>query len=163
MIPAVPISYRGARPLGGYDLDRVVAIDRAHTAHSRRRFFEKRFAAAEACPDDFVHIGIMRGGSLRGFIMAHVLRGEFGREHPVGVFDAVGVEPECRERGVGQNLIEELVDSMRRKGVLSLQSQANWTSHDLLRFFDTSGFSLSPRLILERSATEPLAEVMEEV
>lgn len=163
MIPAVPISYRGARPLGENDLDRVVAIDRAHAGQSRRRFFEKRFAAAEANPDDFVHIGMMRGGSLRGFILAHVLRGEFGREHAVGVFDAVGVEPESQERGVGQNLMEELVEIMRRKGVRSLHSQANWTSYNLLRFFDASGFALSPRLILERSASEPLAEITEDV
>lgn len=163
MISTAQVSARGVRPLGGSDLDRIVTIDRAHTGQSRRRFFEKRLAAAEARPDDFVNIGVMRGGSLRGFLMAHVERGEFGHEHDIGVFDAVGVEPECQERGVGQNLIEELIEIMRGKGVRSLHSQAIWTNHDLLRFFDAAGFVLSPLLILERSVAEPFAEETDEV
>ena len=163
MTPAASsLSERGARSLTPYDLDRVVAIDSAHTRQSRRRFFEKRLADAEAQPDSFVHIGLMRGGALRGFLLAHVLRGEFGRNDAIGVFDAIGVEPECQERGVGQALIEELVDRMKGKGVRSLHSQANWTNHDLLRYLDTSGFSLSSRMILQRSVAEPLAEAEEE-
>jgi preprotein translocase subunit Sec61beta len=47
---------------------------------------------------------------------------------------------------------------MREKGVQSLQSQADWTNHGLLRFFDSSGFGLAPRLVLERSVLTPLAE-----
>jgi ribosomal protein S18 acetylase RimI-like enzyme len=160
---AAQVSNRGARPLGEGDLDRIVSIDRAYTGHSRRRFFEKRLASAKAHPADFVQIGLMRGGSLRGFILAHVQRGEFGLAQDVGVFDAVGVEPECQERGVGQDLVEELVDIMRRKGVRSLRSQANWTNHDLLRFLDASGFVLSQRLFLERPVAEPLTEETDNV
>lgn len=157
------LSVPGTRMLGADDLDRVVAIDRAHSGHSRRRFFEKRFAAANARGDDFVHIGVVRGGALRGFILAHLERGEFGRDNVVGVLDAVGVEPECQERGVGQSLVEGLISVMRQKGVRDLNSQSNWTNHDLLRFFDASGFYLSPRLVLERSVSELAVEVMEEV
>jgi ribosomal protein S18 acetylase RimI-like enzyme len=153
----------GTRALSAEDIDRIVAIDRAHTGQSRRRFFEKRFAAAKAAPDDFVHIGVVRGGSLRGFILAHLQRGEFGRDDAIGVFDAVGVELECQERGVGQSLMEELVAIMRGRGVRYLHSQANWTNHGLLRFFDGSGFCVSPRLVLERSVMEPLPETVEEV
>jgi ribosomal protein S18 acetylase RimI-like enzyme len=163
MTLTAPISYGGVRELAPHDIDRVVAIDRAHTGQSRRRFFEKRLAAAKARPNDFIHIGVVRGGSLRGFILAHLERGEFGRDDVRGVFDAVGVEPECQERGVGQSLMEELVSIMRQKGVRNLHSQANWTSHNLLRFFDASGFYLSPRLILERPVSELFAETVEEV
>jgi ribosomal protein S18 acetylase RimI-like enzyme len=157
------VSFRGGRALCASDIDRVVAIDRAHTGHTRWRFFEKRFAAAEAKPDDFVHLGVMRGGSLRGFIMVHLEHGEFGREEMIGVLDAVGVEPETQERGVGQSLIEELVEILHGMGVRSLQSQGNWTNHSLLRFFEASAFSLSPRVILERSVSDGLAETLEEV
>jgi len=152
----------GICSINGGDLDRVVAIDRAHTGHSRRRFFEKRFAAAEAHPDDFVQIGLMRGGSLRGFAIASLLRGEFGQKDIIAVLDVVGVELESQDRGVGQSLIEQLIEIMRQKGVRSLQSQAGWTSHHLLRFFDASGFQLSPRMVFERSVTEPLIEPVEE-
>ena len=51
---------------------------------------------------------------------------------------------------------------MREKGVQSLQSQADWTNHGLLRFFDSSGFALAPRLVLERSVLTPLAEAIDD-
>jgi GNAT superfamily N-acetyltransferase len=152
----------GACTLGLADVERVIAIDRAHTGRSRRRFFEKRLAAAAARPQDFVPIGIQRGGALCGFAIARVLRGEFGREQAVAVLDAVGVEPHSRERGVGRALMNELTAALDRMGVRSLQSQAAWSNHDLVRFFAASGFALAPRLVLERSVAEPLHEAAAE-
>jgi GNAT superfamily N-acetyltransferase len=145
------------RLLSTGDVERVIAIDRAHTGYSRRRFFDKRFAAAKAHPDDFVHIGVMRGGSLRGFATARIVRGEFGRHDAVAVLDGLGVAPESQERGIGHELIEELIRLTRGRGVFSLQSETEWKNHDLVRFFDASGFRLAPRLVLER----PVAELPE--
>jgi GNAT superfamily N-acetyltransferase len=163
MVPPAVAFNQGPCPLDANDLERVIAIDRAHTGHARRHFFEKRFAAARKRPGDFVQIGVMRGGALRGFAIAHLLRGEFGRKDVVAVLDAVGVERESQELGIGQTLIEELVRSLREKGVSLLNSQAEWTSEHLLHYFAASGFALSPRLVLERSADEPLAEASEDV
>ena len=163
MVAAPAVVDRDARLLGADDIERVIAIDRAHSGHSRRHFFEKRFAAARAQPDDYVHIGVMRGGSLRGFAIARVLRGEFGHEHAVAVLDTIGVEVESRERGIGQALIEELGKTMRRRGVRSLQSQADWTNSGLLRFFAAAGFELAPRLALQRPVNDLLVETSEEV
>ncbi len=162
MAPAVAFN-QGPCRLDADDLERVIAIDRAHTGHSRRHFFEKRFAAARAKPDDFVQIGVMRGGALRGFAVARLQRGEFGRKDVVAVLDGVGVELECQELGIGQMLMEELVRTLQEKGVSSLHSEAEWRRDHLLHFFAASGFSLSPRLVLERSAEEPFAETDEDV
>jgi GNAT superfamily N-acetyltransferase len=151
------------RPLGGGDLERVIAIDRAHTDRERRHFFEKRFEAAAAHPEDFVLIGAGSGQFLAGFVFAHLLHGEFGREHAAAALDAVGVAPEAQDRGIGQVLIEALVEVLHNKGVRSLQSEADWANHGLLRFFAASGFELGPRLILERPAAELLAEAIDEV
>jgi GNAT superfamily N-acetyltransferase len=150
------------RSIDTNDLERVVAIDRTHTGHSRRRFFEKRFAQAAAHPDDFVQIGLMRGGSLRGFAIVHLLRGEFGRQGIVAVLDILGVEVGSQDHGIGQALVERLIEILQQKRVNSLHSQASWTSHNLLRFFDACGFSLSPRTILDRSVAEPFIEPVEE-
>ena len=151
------------RSLDSNDVERVIAIDRAHTGRTRRNFFEKRFAAAKLKPDDFIHIGVMRGGALRGFAIARILRGEFGREHVVAALDAVGVELEGQERGVGQALMVELTTMMRRAGAHALQTQADWTNHNLLRFFAAAGLKLSPRLALERSVSKVLDEKSEEI
>ena len=150
------------RMLVSDDLERVIGIDRVHSGRSRRRFFERRFAAASAHPKDFIQVGVMRGGALRGFAFAHLLRGEFGREHLAAVLDAIGVELESRERGVGQSLMEALVGKLRAVGARTLHSQAEWSDSELLRFFAASGFKLAPRLALERSVTEPLIEQSED-
>jgi GNAT superfamily N-acetyltransferase len=150
------------RPLLSTDLERVIAIDSAHVGEPRRRFFEKRLAHAEQHREDFVHVGVARDGVLVGFAFARILRGEFGREQAMATLDAFGVERGSQDRGVGRALMNGLTEVLRRKGVQSVQSQADWTNHVLLRFFDASGFGLAPRLILERSVLTPLAEPVED-
>lgn len=162
MRSAAATAGNGARPLRPDDLERVIAIDWAHVGEPRRRFFEKRLAHAERHPEDFVHVGVVRNGVLVGFAFARVLRGEFGREHATATLDAVGVDRDSQERGVGHALMEGLTKVMRQKEVRSLQSQADWTNHSLVRFFDASGFALAPRLILQRSVAMPLAEAIED-
>jgi ribosomal protein S18 acetylase RimI-like enzyme len=145
-------------PIGAGHIERLIAIDRAYTGHIRRHFFEKRLAAARAHPGDFIHLGAMRDGTLRGFVIARILHGEFGYPHAVAILDAIGVEPESQERGIGHTLMEELFTILRRMGVRSLHSQATWTNHDLLQFFGAWKFKLAPRLALERPVTQLLEE-----
>jgi len=145
------------------DLERVAAIDRSLSGRSRRHFFETRLAAAREHPDRFIQIGARRGGMLRGFAFARILSGEFGRKQAVGLLDVIGVEPHSQRIGIGRELMENLLVCARERGVVSLQSQAAWTNHSLLRFFVTSGFRLAPRTALKRSVTEPLSEVNEDV
>jgi ribosomal protein S18 acetylase RimI-like enzyme len=154
---------RTARQLETDDLDRVVAIDCAHVGRSRRRFFERRMAAAGLSPHDFIRIGVMQDGALCGFAIARVHRGEFGHEHAVAVLDAVGVDPQSQERGIGQCLIEELARTAHAMGVHALDSQVAWEDQSLLRFFHAAGFELAPRLALERSVAAPLDEPREEI
>lgn len=163
MVTSSLVANRACRPLDADDIERVIAIDRAHSGDSRRHFFEKRFAAAKAQPDDFIHVGAVQDGLLRGYVIARVLRGEFGHEQSVAVLDAIGVETESRERGIGQLLMYELRESMGSRGVRMLQSQADWTNHELLRFFDSAGFKLAPRLTLQRPVAAPLDETAEEI
>jgi L-amino acid N-acyltransferase YncA len=163
MVALAAVANRDVRPLGADDVERVIAIDRAHSGHSRRRFFEKRFAAAAVQPDDYVQVGVVSGGSLRGFAIARILRGEFGHEHAIAVLDAIGVEAESQDRGIGQTLMQELVAILRGKGVRSLQSQADWANHGLLRFFHAAGFDLAARLALQRPVNELLPETHEDV
>jgi len=146
------------RRLRPTDLEQVIAIDSHHFGEPRRAFFEKRLAQARAHPSDYVQVGVDRDGVLIGFAFARILRGEFGRERATATLDAVGVLVSSREQGIGHALMDGLTRALRQEGVRSLQSQAGWTNHALLRFFDACGFSLAPRLVLERSALTPLLE-----
>jgi N-acetylglutamate synthase-like GNAT family acetyltransferase len=162
-MPALATLDTGPRALDAGDLERVIEIDRTPGGRTRGRFFEKRFAAAAAHPEDFVHVGVTRGGVLRGFAFARLLRGEFGREHVTAVLDAIGVEPQSREAGIGRSLLRELVVRLRAVGARTLHSQAEWSDPDLTHFFAAAGFKLAPRVALERSLATPLVEQVEEV
>ena len=162
MLAGSDAARRTMRPLSRDDLEAVIAIDRAHTGHARRPFFIKRMAAAARHPDDFIQIGVMWGGALCGFAIARILRGEFGAEEAVAVLDAVGVEPQSQECGVGRSLMHDLAGSLRAMGVHALHSQADWKDQDLLRFLHASGFAIAPRLALERAVGDPLGEAVEE-
>lgn len=160
---ASPSLDRSVCDLSVDDLARVTDIDRSLSGRARRRFFETRLAAARERPDGFIHIGVMRGGTLRGFAFARILSGEFGRQQAVFVLDVVGVEPQSQRIGVGQELMHELVKRARARGVDALQSQAAWTNGSLLRFLENSGFGLAPRSALERAVAQPLEETLEDV
>jgi len=146
------------RPLRRADLERVIAIDAAHTGTARRRFMEKRLAAAESCPADYVLIGLETGGTLVGFALGRLLHGEFGRLEPVAVLDGIGVDRASERRGMGRALMAGLLAEVRRAGARQLHSQADWTSHGLLKFFDSLGFTLAPRVVLERDTARSLDE-----
>jgi len=156
------IEQDGAAPPREEDLERMIAIDRAHTGRARLRFYEKRLAASKIRPQDFIHVGVRHDGELVGFAFARLLRGEFGRDETVGVLDVLGVDRGSQERGYGHVLMGNLVDAMRQRGVRLMQSQADWTEFELLKFFASTGFELAPRLVLERSVAGPLAEPIDE-
>ncbi|ROR32476.1 GNAT family N-acetyltransferase [Inmirania thermothiophila] len=138
------------RPLAEGDLEAVVAIGGAEGGAARRGFFEKRFAAMGADPEAFVSLGAEADGRLVGFLLARLLQGEFGGTERVGVLDAVSVEPGRRGRGVGAALLAALEEALRARGAVELRTQVEWNRPGLLDFFARHGFSLAPRLVLER-------------
>jgi len=137
------------------DLESVVAIDRAHDGRSRRGFFEKRWQATAHSPGAFVGIVAERDGVVAGYVLAHMLDGEFGGVAPVAVMDAIGVSPATRGAGVGSALMQALRSEVRTRGARELRTQARWDERGLLDFFARSGFRLAPRIVLERAASSP--------
>ena len=154
-------SKAGVRALSADDLERVISIDAANSGRPRRPFFAKRFRAAEQTREDFIHLGVEAGGRLAGFVLARVLRGEFGREQPVAVLDVIDVDRGEQDRGCGRRLLEGLAAQLRARGVSRLHTEAEWSNHGLLKFFAASGFELARRVVLERSVAEPLVEPAE--
>ena len=146
------------RPLGPEDLDRVVEIDRRLVGRSRRGFFEKRLAAALRGADKVIAVAVEDGGSLNGYAIARIQLGAFGGVDPIAILDAIGVDPEYQGRGLGRRLMEGTVRGMERVGVREIRTQVDWTDHALLRLLAVSGFSLAPRLVLERPTSRELEE-----
>lgn len=134
------------------DLDKVAELDRRLTGQSRHDFYRKRLAAQTREPAAFLTLAAVDRDAVIGFAFVHVLDGEFGGSGPVAVLDSLGVDPDRRGVGIGRMLMTAVEKAMRGLGAREVASQADWTEHSMARFFGAAGFSLAPRLVLERGA-----------
>lgn len=140
------------RPVSANDLEQISVLDEQVSGESRRGFFEKRLKLQAQEPNAFISLAAISSNKLAGFLFAQLLDGEFGRNEPVAVLDAIGVDPDQQGKSIGRQLIAELDRIMEQRGVATLHTQANWNQPGLAEFFSSVGFELAPRLVLERPA-----------
>ena len=138
------------RRLTSADLDRVVAIDHEITGRQRRGFHENRLAASLDDPRVFISLAFVENGVVEGFVLAHILDGEFGGRHPVAVLDAIGTSLSARRRGGARALIRELQAAARGRGAHELRTQTLWSDEGMLHFLSVVGFKLDGRIVLDR-------------
>ncbi len=155
---STPSGNGGIGPLTPGDLEAVVAIDSKLSGASRHGFYDKRLAAALAAPHDFVYVGMREDGKLIGFALARLLEGSFGRTGTGAALDAIGVDPQYFGRGAGRAMMAAVEDVLAHKGAREIVSQAPWTNHKLLAFFDAAGFELAPRIVLHRDTATAIPE-----
>ncbi|MFQ5982370.1 MAG: GNAT family N-acetyltransferase [Woeseiaceae bacterium] len=150
------------RPLVADDLERVIEIDSAYTDRRRDGFYRKRLQAALAEPRNFVYLACESGNGLQGYLLARLAEGEYGTEGRSASMDAIGVDPGAGRHGMGRSLLDALDDILKHKGIGTVHTQADWRNLRMLEFFAGTGFSLAPRLVLERDAgfldDEPIEE-----
>jgi ribosomal protein S18 acetylase RimI-like enzyme len=149
MNQTVPSPQITIRPLRPEDLEEVVAIDQAIEGRPRRTYIRRRLDAAVREPTRHVQFAASDGSRLVGYLLARLLRGEFGRQQTGLRIELVGVRSDDRHHGVGQRLLEALVEHARRKAVAELRTAARWNDHAMLRWFETMGFELSADRIVD--------------
>ncbi len=96
---------------------------------------------------------------LEGFVLAHLLDGEFGRSEPGGILEAIGTTPAVRGHGGARALLGKLIGKLKARGAAELRTQLQWTEQPLIRFFAAAGFELSPSLVLGRPCGKLPGEV----
>jgi len=150
------------RPFRRQYLDRISGIESRIAGQPRRAFLEKRFAAAEGAPDDFLDCVALEGETPVGYAFARVQRGEFGEADAVAILDAIGIDPAARGKGAGKAVLAELERRMKERGIGTVRTLVDWRSAAMVRFFSSTGFLLAPVQVLERDCA-PLREEVREV
>ncbi|MFO0724179.1 MAG: GNAT family N-acetyltransferase [Myxococcota bacterium] len=138
------------RPLRPEDLAAVIKLDKQSSGLSRDGYFEKRLQAALQKPKQHIQFALTGPSGLVGFLLARLAGGEFGRPEDVVVLETIGVDPEIRQSGLGQRMLGGLQQWMGTHEVHGLATQVDWRNHLMLKFLAGAGFSLAPRMILER-------------
>ena len=139
------------RTLAARDLDAVVAIDAALGSGRRRAYFERRLATAQQDPERHLQFAVDDEGALAGFMLGRTLEGEFGRSEPELRLEAFGVKTSAQGKGLGAALGAAFEAEARRRSLAAIRTAAGWREHELLRFLDHAGYSLSQSHVLDCS------------
>ena len=146
---AIPV-----RTLGLDDLDAITRIDRKIVGRSRREYLSRKLTTALRDSGVCISLAAEVDGHVAGFMMGSLYYGEFGLPEPVAILDTLAVDPDRRHRRIGSALLQQLVLNLRGLGIERVQTEVDWTQHDLLAFFSQAGFRPAPRFCLERRLGE---------
>ena len=135
------------------DFDAVVAIDGKVLNAPRPEYyelkFEKLFKSKDYLPVSLV--AEKEDGTVVGFVMGELYLGEYGIFQEQATLDTIGVDPHYQHKGIGEQLINEFVDHLRKVGVQKISTLVDWNDSKLIHFFSANQFIPSKTINLQRS------------
>ena len=136
------------------DFDAAVRIDEKILKGSRLEYykhkFERLFDTGEYLPTSLVAEN--EKGEVIGFIMGELYIGEYGISKEGATVDTIGVDPDYRQKGIGERLLNEFIDHLRDLQVQKINTLVDKRDTQLVNYFSKNLFSPSKTVInLERS------------
>jgi len=136
------------------DFDAIVEIDEKVLKASRLKYYEmkfdKLFKSKEFLPTSLV--AELEDGMVVGFVMGELYMGEYGISQEGATLDTIGVDPQYRQKGIGERLIDAFVDHLKELGVKNINTLVDIEDSKLIQFFRANQFSPAKSIIyLERS------------
>lgn len=135
------------------DFDAVVGIDEKVLKTPRPEYYEMKFEKLFESKDYLpVSLVAEKGdGTVVGFVMGEIYRGEYGIFREEATLDTIGVDPSCQHKGIGEQLLNEFMDHLRKLGVQKINTLVAWNDSKLIHFFSANRFIPSKTINLERS------------
>jgi ribosomal protein S18 acetylase RimI-like enzyme len=137
------------RTLRDDDLPRLVKMDEQITGRARKAWYEGKLKRALQDTDVQISLGAEADGILVGAMMGSLHYGEFGLPEPVAVLDTVLVDRGFSRRGIGTEILEQLMKNLRGLRIERVRTEVSWEDQELIAFFARKGFRPVPRLVLE--------------
>ena len=135
------------------DKQAVIGIDEKVLKSSRPEYyemkFEKLFDSKDYLPASLV--AETENGTVVGFVMGEIYMGEYGIFQEQATLDTIGVDPDFQHQGIGEQLINEFMDHLKKIGVRKIHTLVDWNDSKLIHFFSANQFSPSKTINLERS------------
>jgi ribosomal protein S18 acetylase RimI-like enzyme len=132
------------------DLDALIELDIAGVAEEKPAYWRgifDRYVTAKRDGGFFLVAEIK--GEVIGFIVGEVRAWEFGSP-PCGWVFALGVSPQTRELGVGQLMLEEMSQRLKKAGVTTLRTMVDREDKLTLSFFRSQGLRTGRYIELEK-------------
>ena len=136
------------------DFDAVVGLDEKILKASRLKYYEmkfdKLFKSKEFLPTSLV--AESEDGTVVGFVMGELYIGEYGISEAGATLDTIGVDPDYRRKGIGEQLVNEFIDHLRELGVKKINTLVDRNDTTLIHFFSANQFIPAESIInLERN------------
>lgn len=124
------------------DIDRILEIDEMVSGQKRTEYYQKKFfSALDETRQIVTSLAAEVEHKIVGFIMGEVLMGEFGIPSETATIDTIGIDPKYQRSGVARVLMEEFKTNLKKAGVQTVYTFVDRDAQQLLRFFESSGFS----------------------
>ena len=134
-------------------MDAVAAIDAAITAHPKPEYWQRAFRRYATRQGRYFLVA-ESGGAVRGFILGEERAWEFGSP-PCGWIFAIGVDPSCREGGLGTRLFEAITARMRAAGMTTVRTMLARDDALNMAFFRSQGMRGGSFIELEMPLATP--------
>jgi len=135
------------------DFDAVVAIDTKVLKSARPEYYELKFEKLIRSKD-YLPVSLVaeeEDGSVVGFVMGELYMGEYGISQEGATLHTIGVDPDYQHKGIGERLINEFVDHLRKVGVQKVNTLVDWNDSKMIHFFSANQFGPSRTINLERA------------
>ncbi len=106
------------------DFDAVVGIDGKVLEASRPDYYEMKFEKLFESKD-YLPVSLVaeeEDGTVVGFVIGELYMGEYGIFEEAATLDTIGVDPHYQHKGIGEQLINEFVDHLRKVGVQKINT-----------------------------------------
>jgi ribosomal protein S18 acetylase RimI-like enzyme len=134
------------------DFDAVVAIDGKVLNAPRPEYYEMKFERLFKSRD-YLPVSLVAevaDGTVVGFVMGELYLGQYGIFQEEATLDTIGVDPSYQHQGIGEQLINEFVDHLKKLRVQKINTLVDWNDSKLIHFFSANQFSPSKTINLER-------------
>ena len=130
------------------DLDQIVDIDIKVLGKRRPDYWQVKLASVEERPRASWLVAEIEG-KVVGFIIGGVSRWEYGLPENIGWIDTIGVDPDYQRKGIADSLFKEMIGSLKKQGVDTINTFVTRRDWRLLKFFDHLGFKKGDMVNLE--------------
>lgn len=138
------------RPAQAGDIPAVAALDANITSLAKGTHWQEILDRSLAHGDThFFLVACAPSGHVVGFIVGEIRAWEFGSA-PCGWVYAMSVDPEAREFGVGETLLEAIEEDFRDAGVNKMRTMVAKQDTLPMRFFRAEGMMAGPYIQLEK-------------
>ncbi len=139
------------RSMQDSDLQQIIRIDKKITANDRSPYY--RLKQDEALHRTGIRVSLIAEmeGFVVGFIMVRVDYGDFGNTSSEAVMDALGVDPDYQNTGIGSELMTKLMTNLANLKVDKIRTEIDWNDTSLVAYLGTTGFVPAQALVLSRA------------